>query len=230
MMRRRILLAIAAALVLWVVRDLAVPVRHDLRDFDPRAVARIETDMWRSYYDHRSVRLFSELTVLLRSQYGLPFWRSVAGAYYAARAAVVFQKGRERAEYDRALPALDRFYALIRAASASDFDAQRAARLELEWWIVHRQRAGHPPGDLERSLAQLQSAIYHLPPEQFAIHAKARADAMVIRDSRAAAGSVTADDWQQIAKLLEESWFGLRAAVEGGSPAAVIPAANGVSR
>ena len=229
-MRRKILLAIAAALVVWVVRDLAVPVRHDLREFDPQAVARIETDMWRSYYDHRQVRLFSQLTFLLRSQYGLPFWRSVEGAWYAARAAVVFQKGRNRAEYDRALPDLNRFYALIRGASATGFDAPTAARLELEWWIVHRQRADHPPGDLERSLAELQAAIYRLPPEQFALHAKARADAMVIRDTLAAAGGVSENDWGQIAKLLEESWVGLRAAVEGAGPAGVIPASRGVAR
>jgi hypothetical protein len=41
--------------------------------------------MWRSYYDHRPVKLFGELTELLRTPSGFPFWRSVPGAFYAAR-------------------------------------------------------------------------------------------------------------------------------------------------
>lgn len=35
----------------------------------------------------------------------------------------------------------------------------KVARLELEWWIIHRQRASHTSGDLEAALALLAAGI-----------------------------------------------------------------------
>ena len=42
----------------------------------------LETAMWRSYYDHQPVRLFGQLSELMRTQYGFPFWRSIVGAFH----------------------------------------------------------------------------------------------------------------------------------------------------
>jgi hypothetical protein len=157
--------------------------------------------MWRSYYDHRPIQLFLELATLLRREFELPFWRSWQGAYYAARSAVVFQRGRERAEYRRALPDLVEYYSLIRSASTTPFDVRRVAELELEWWIVHRQA----PGNLPTALAELPAAMYGQPAPEFAEHARLRAEAMVLRDG--------GGDWGRIGALLERSWVSLHDAV-----------------
>ena len=93
----------------WIAWDLVDPRTHDAREFDGHEVARIETETWRSYYDHQPVKLFAQLTELLRMQYGFPFRRSALGAFYAARAAVVFQAGHARPDYTRALPDLVRY-------------------------------------------------------------------------------------------------------------------------
>jgi hypothetical protein len=201
--------------------DAAIPRRHSLKNFDPHAVARLETDMWRSYYDHNHVALFSQLIELLRSQYHLSTTRSVIAAYYAAHAAVIFQRGTKRPDYEQALPALVRYYSLIRAGSESAFDVQRAAQLELEWWIIHRQRARHAPGDLAESLAALQAELYGLPAVRFREHAQARADAMLLRDQRAQAGQVSTADWKRINYLLDESWVSLLRVVRQGPEAAL---------
>lgn len=190
----------------WIWWDLGGPQSHDLRDFDGHEVARLETAMWRSYYDHRPVKLFSELTELLRRQYGFPFWRSVAGGFYAARAAEVFQEGHNRSEYMRALPDLVSYYKLIRQTSRQPLDVAHAASLELEWWIIHRERDKYGKEALDRSLADLQAAIYGHPADDFATHAVARADAMLLRDVRAESGSPSPDDWRQIGTLLDTSW------------------------
>ena len=197
----------------WIIRDLTSREHHSLRRFDPHEVARLETDMWRSYYGRSRIRLAEELVELLRKEYHLPVWQSVAGAVYAARAAAIFQDGHNRAEYERALPDLDSYYSLIRAANDEPFPVEQTARLELEWWIIHRERAQHPPADLERSLADLQAEIYHQPQELFAEHARARAEAMLIRDSRQEAGNVTEEDWSRIGKLLDTSWSSLASTV-----------------
>ncbi len=195
----------------WVIVDFARAGRHDLRQFDPHEVARIETAMWRSYYDHEPVKLFAELSTLLRRQFRLPFWKSCQGAYYAARSAVVFQRGKERPDYLRALPDLVDYYALIRRASATPFDVQRVSELELEWWIVHRQRDRYSPGDLARALAELQAAVYDLPAAEFAEHARWRAAAMLLRDA--------GGDWRRIGEMLDRSWVSLYEAVHVERPA-----------
>ncbi len=206
-----------AALALWIALDLAVPVHGNLRRFDPHVVARLETEMWRSYYEHRPLRLFRELATLLRTEYHLPLWRSYLGAYHAARGAIVFQRGHSHAGYLQALPEIRLFYRLIRRSSDIPFDVDQVSRLELEWWIVHREAAMHPPDDLERVLAELQAAVYREPAGRFREHAGARAEAMRVRDARAAAGRVAEDDWRRIGNLLDASWTSLFTAVESPS-------------
>jgi hypothetical protein len=184
-----------------------------MRSFDPDEVARLETAMWRSYYARQKVRLYNQLAELLRTEYNLPFIRSNTVAYQAARAAFVFKDGRNRQDYEKALPYLVSFYSSVREVSDVPFDVDRAARLEVEWWIIHRERGSHAPGDLARALAELSSALYQMPAERFAEHARLRAEAMTIRDTKADMGGVTDEDWVEIDKLLHASWRSLKVAV-----------------
>jgi hypothetical protein len=212
-MRRRRLVAaslVAVALAVWIGIDLAAPRQTDLRDFDPDIVAKLETDMWRSYYSRQRFRLFLELGKLLREQYHAPLIRSNVMAFHAAKAAFVFKDGKGRADYERALPDLVRYYTAIRRMSATPFDVKRVAALELEWWIIHRERKNHALKDLDRSLAELQAAIYEMPVTKFMEHGRLRADAMRIRDDKAEAGEVTEADWNAIHELLRQSWHKLR--------------------
>ena len=204
------LVAAAAGGAGWAVAELARPRRVDIREFDPDEVARLETAMWRSYYDRRRLPLFGQLVALLQGQFHLQPLRAVTLAGLAARAAAVFQVGATHADYRRALPYLERYYAGIRAVSEVPFDPWRAAELELEWWIVHREADDHPPGDLEAALADLAAELYQVPAERCWTHAARRAEAMTIRDrtSRREVG-VTGDDWDRIEAVLWVSWKAL---------------------
>ena len=215
-MKHRWLIGIGTVLALlagWVIHDVTSTERHSLRQFDPHEVGRLETAMWRSYYDRSRLSLARELIELLRDQYHLPFWRAASGAVHAARAAAIFQEGHNRAEYERALPDLVSYYSLIRQASEEDFPVDETARLELEWWIVHRERAHHPQSDLEHSLALLQATLFHQPQSYFFDHAQARAEAMLLRDTRQESGGVSERDWARIGRLLDTSWTSLQKTV-----------------
>jgi hypothetical protein len=209
----RVSLALIAAILAWVAFDIFGPRHARLREFDADEVARLETAMWRSYYEKHRLRLFNQLSELLRTQYNMPLIRSNGVAYYAANAAFVFQRGKQRADYEKALPDLIKFYSAIREMSDIPFDVDRAAKLELEWWIIHRERAKHAPIDLERALAGLQAEIYRVPVERLMEHGRLRAEAMTIRDTKAAVGGVTEEDWANIDQLLRASWRSLAAAV-----------------
>ncbi len=217
----RIVLLIALALIAYAAYDLFAPRASRMRSFDPDEVARLETAMWRSYYARQRLQLYNQLSELLRTQYNLPFIRSNAVAYQAARAAFVFKDGRNRQDYEQALPYLVSFYSAIRKVSDIPFDVDRAARLEVEWWIIHRERALHAPGDLARALAELSSELYQMPTERFAEHARLRAEAMTIRDTKADAGAVTEQDWAEIDELLHRSWKSLKDAVNNPRSAGV---------
>ena len=210
----RVMVLVLALLAGGVLYDLYFPRTTHMREFDPDEVARLETAMWRSYYDQQRLRLFNELSELLRTQYHMPLIRSNQVAYYAANAAFVFKQGKERTDYEKALPDLLKFYREIRKLSDIPFDAERAARLELEWWIIHRQRAQHGPGDLDKALAELQAEIYQVPAERVMEHGRLRAEAMTIRDTKAENGGVTEADWVRINDLLKESWRSLAKAVK----------------
>ena len=72
----RSVLLIAVLLIAGVVYDLYFPRTAKMREFDADEVARLETAMWRSYYDKKQVQLFNQLSELLRTQYHMPLVRS----------------------------------------------------------------------------------------------------------------------------------------------------------
>ncbi|MEO8100352.1 MAG: hypothetical protein ABI811_21815 [Acidobacteriota bacterium] len=200
------LLGATLLLAAEAIRERFTP-PHDLRDFDAAAVGKLDTEMWRSYYERRQVLLLRQLLTLLSRQFGMPPLEAVRNAYRAAHAAFVFKDGKSRVDYERALPDLQAYYADVSARATRPFDANRAASLELEWWIQHRERSPQ----LARGLAELQAALYAVPPEKFEEHARLRADAMALRDDRGTA--VTEQDWNKIGEMLNESWRSLHAAV-----------------
>jgi hypothetical protein len=206
-----------AALTVWVVASLAWPRRVDLRSFDPVEVGRAETAMWRSYYEKRPVRLFWQLASDLRAQFHTGFARSVASAYRASKAAFVFKDGRSRADYMRALPDLQRYYASIDDIAAERFDASVVARTELEWWIIRRERDRHTMDEWAQLIATEGAEMYHVPAAQLADYARLRVEAMVLRDEKGA--GITEEDWRTIAGILERSWQALSRAIAPASVA-----------
>jgi hypothetical protein len=108
------------------------------------------------------------------------------------------------------------------AARPVPADAARAARLELDWWIVHRETAeqARGPGDLERALAELAAELYQVPAERLGVHAGRRAEAMTIRDRRAQEpGGVAEADWDRIQSLLRLAWRALATELRAAPPA-----------
>jgi hypothetical protein len=203
---KRLLIVVAVVCAVLGLNDWLAP-QKDLRAFDAAAVGKMDTEMWRSYYERHEVRLFWQLITLLRSQFGMPPIEATLNAYRAAHAAFVFKDGKSRSDYEKALPDLDAYYAAVSARSTRPFDAHRAAVLELEWWILHRERSP----ELAQGLAELQSAIYQVPAEKFVEHARLRAEAMVLRDDRDTA--ITEQDWTRIGGMLDQSWKSLWAGV-----------------
>ncbi|MCO6492005.1 MAG: hypothetical protein J5I98_26550 [Phaeodactylibacter sp.] len=208
---KRFSLLAFSALLLWIAASLLLPRHSNLREFDPAVVGQLDAAMWRSYYEGRKLRLFLQLSRLVRRQFHAPYWRSFPIAYQAARAATTFQSGANRSDYARALSPLEKYFGAINRLSDRPFDVKSAARSELEWWIIRREPQ-HATADWERLLAEVAATLYHQPAKQFAEYARLRVEAMVLRDSKGP--TITETDWKEITALLEESWQALWAAVQ----------------
>ena len=73
-----------AVLLGWCTLDLYIPHSTDIRQFNPSEVARLDNAMWRSYYDKKPLKLYTQLAELLRSQYQFPFLKSYVVAFSAS--------------------------------------------------------------------------------------------------------------------------------------------------
>lgn len=205
--------SLSLALLVWIAVNVFVPRRHSIRQFDPAEVARLETAMWRSYYDKNPALLFWQLAGGLRQQFHAPFWRSFGLAFQATRAAFTFKQGQSRTDYERAIPTLTNYYQSIQDLTVEQFEVPKVAALELEWWIVHRERNRYSYQNLADALAQTSAALYRQPAPAFRTYAQLRANAMRLCDEAGQRGATEAD-WQQIEQELERAWGNLHQVVK----------------
>ncbi|WP_128952013.1 hypothetical protein [Bradyrhizobium guangzhouense] len=204
-------LIVGTALAALVAAYAGIPRQADLRAFDPAEMARLETAMWRDYYDKRYAALFYHLYASTRTQFGFSPFRSLHIAFSAAEAAKSFQPTHSRQEANAALPALLAYYRDFAAAAPAGFDVEEAARLELDWWQARREAVG--PQDYGITIARVAALTYGKRAEdagirQFGI---ARAEAMAYRDARGE--GITEADWAAIETLLAGAYRSLKAGV-----------------
>ncbi|UFH56258.1 hypothetical protein [Spirosoma sp. KNUC1025] len=210
-MKWKILLLAVLLLISWILVDLFIPRKVDLRQFNPNEMARLDTDMWRSYYERKPLKLFWQSAELVRTHVRAPFWQSFVIAYHAARAAFIFKDGQTRTDYNRALPDLEKFYAGIDQLSEQPINVTQAAQNELEWWVIRRERDQHPPVEWANLQARITADLYRIPVKNCAQYGLLRTEAMLFRDQRGKA--ITNADWQRIRRLLNQSWQSLSEAV-----------------
>jgi hypothetical protein len=203
----------AAAAVLVVVAALtayaAIPRRADLTAFDPGETARLETLMWRHYYDKRFFALFGDLYALARDQDGFSPLDSVRIAVAAARAAQAFQSTTSRAEAQAAVPLLIDYFAVLARGAPEPLDIVTAARAELDWWQARRESAG--PQSYGLTIARVTSLVYGVDGEDVRSFGVMRAQAMASRDSLG--NSITEADWRFIEQMLLSAYQHLKRAV-----------------
>ena len=217
MNRRTATLALVLALILGGIGAYASWPRHpDLRGFEPGDIARLETAMWRDYYEKRYPALFYHLYELSRTQFGFSPLDSFRIAWAAARAAKAFQPTRSREAANAALPPLVTYYRLLASAVPGGFDAEAAARLELDWWQARREAVA--PGQYGATVARVAAITYGKPADDrsLLISGIGRAEAMAYRDARGQA--MTDPDWSEIECRLLRAYRSLKAAVAASGP------------
>lgn len=196
------LMALAAGLVLVVAQDRTA--RPNPRGFDPQEMGRLESAMWRSYYDGRWLRLIGQTMQVSCGQYGFSWWDGARLSKHAAIAAMYF---RRETNDPRCIGQLESYYGIVRHATRISFDVSEAARLELQWWQERRRDV--PPAQYARTIARLSGFIHGVGEVEAMESALLRTHAMVYRDARRD-GKMTDADWEEVSRQLTAAYTVLK--------------------
>ncbi|MBI2845598.1 MAG: hypothetical protein HYX86_03520 [Chloroflexi bacterium] len=183
-------------------------------NFDPARLAELEAAGWEAYYARNWPRAFWLLVLLCREQFRLSWLSALRAAYYVTRASMAFAPKENDVPATKAY--LEKFYATAKANAG--YDPQRAAELELRYWIVHRQLVGNPDkADMIQALAELHSTLFGLPMEKVHRSAELRSAAAETVDRITSRTSTDiAQDWNSIRHYLTQAYSEIRQALAGG--------------
>ena len=193
-----------------------MPQRHRTRSFDPNRVGALECRAWVAYYRRRWATLLVASVGLVRAGFGMRWWPTLKGAWLVLRANQRWAPADT--DPDGARRCMQRFYRLVAAEAGEPLDTTEAARLEVEWWRLHRerQRGGGSGGQdpLVDALAALYSFVYRARPDEVRPAADLRAAAMDVSDRWVAEGcSLDSPLIAEERSLLVRSYAALLAAV-----------------
>ena len=182
----------------------------NLREFNPERVAKIETEMWQAYYRHNFLKLFILLLRLVHNQFQLGYFYTIKTAYYSAIAAIIFRKSRGKENKDLLEKKLTKFFKNVSAVAQDKFDYQKAAELELQWWMVDRYPEKYPI-DRRNALGKAMASVYNIDPEKLATYSEYRAQAMELQDEAEKENKEA--DWGKVQSLLLASYESLYKAI-----------------
>jgi hypothetical protein len=169
-------------------------------ELDPEVIAIAETEMWKAYYSGDKRTLASQLMMVQRTQFGLTWTEAALVTKDLASAAMQFSEIRSGYQ-EKVLPTLTAAYARIGEAKNMRFDAEDAARAELDWWIARRDPERNSVESIGNAIGELYGVLYGGMKPEFGQAGLLRAEASVLRD----AGQENAD-WKRIEGLLIESY------------------------
>lgn len=158
--------------------DVASPMRR----FDPLRLAHYERENYIAYYQRRWLKLLRVSVGMVREAFGLSLWQAIHGAYLVARAEIAFAPAPDN-DVPVAEEYMRRFFAFVKGVHRADFDVEQAARLEVEWWTVHRRLFGQVENQgLVDALANAYAAAHGTEPALVREAAYHRAQAMLCSD------------------------------------------------
>jgi hypothetical protein len=197
-------------------------VNSKMRQFDPRKVAYYEKENWAAYYQKQWLRLLRVSVGMVRHSFALSTWQAIRAAYLVARAEIAAAPFPDN-DVPLAEAYMRRFYALVKQIHGESFDVNEAARLEVNWWVVHRRLFGQADNqELVDALTDLYATVYTVERRQVCPAAFHRAQAMIYSDRWVNEGRVEPSPLlEQVETELYLSYAALREAVSGEALAGV---------
>ena len=155
---------------------------NPIRNLDPRKLAHFEKENYVAYYQKDWLKLLRMSVGMVKEAFGLSWLQAIYGAYLIARAEMAFAPFPDN-DIPRTEAYVRRFYQFIKSVHREEFDVDRAVRLEVHWWGVHRRLFGNAEnGELVEALKCLYEEVYGAQPAKFHEAAYQRARGMLYSD------------------------------------------------
>jgi len=187
---------------------------NPIRNFDPRKLAHYEKENYIAYYQKDWLKLLRVSIGLVKESFGLSFWQAMYAAYLVARAEIAFAPFPEN-DVPKAEAYMHRFYQFIKNVHHEDFDVERAATLEVNWWSVHRKLFGNAENrELVETLKNLYAEAYGVEVAKVEEAASLRAKGMLYSDLWVNAGKPAESPLlAQEEEALYQSYLSLKKAI-----------------
>ncbi len=130
-----------------------------MRSFDPRRVGRLECATWVTYYRREWLKFLVAALEVTRHAFALSWPATLRGAWLVLRANQLWAPYPNN-DPEGARRCMRGFYALVARRHGVTFDVTEAARLEVEWWRIHRHLQRDDPTADERALVDALAALY----------------------------------------------------------------------
>ena len=155
---------------------------NPIRNLDPRKLAHYEKENYVAYYQKEWLKLLRVSVGMVKEAFGLSWLQAVYGAYLIARAEIAFAPFPVN-DIPLTEAYVKRFYQFIKKVHKEDFDVDRAVKLEVQWWGVHRRLFGNAENqELVEALKGLYEEVYGAESEKFQEAAYHRAKGMLYSD------------------------------------------------
>jgi hypothetical protein len=147
-------------------------------------VAGLECDAWVAYYQRRWLKFLAAAVGMVRAGFGMSWPRTVLAAWFVLRANQLWAPAPVN-DPERARLCMQRFYELVRATYGEPRDPAVSARLEVEWWRVHRSGSPGTPAardELVDALVRLYAFVFGVPESDVRPAAVHRSRAIEVSD------------------------------------------------
>jgi hypothetical protein len=188
---------------------------NPMRNFDPNKIAHYEKENYVAYYQKDWLKLLRVSVRLVKETFGLSWLQAAYGAYLVARGEIAFAPFPVN-DVPRAESYVRRFYQFIKNVHREEFDVTRAAKLEVNWWTVHRKLFGNPENqELVDALTGLYAEAYGIDPAKVQAAASQRAQGMLYSDQWVNAGKPAGSPLlAQEEQALLQSYISLKEAIQ----------------
>lgn len=155
---------------------------NPMRNFDPQKIAYYEKENYVAYYQRDWLKLVRVSVGMVKETFGLNWLQAAYAAYLVVRAEIAFAPYPQN-DVPQAKRYMRQFYSFIQNVHHLHLDLDRAAELELNWWIAHRKLFGNPDNqELVDALADIYALAYGVNRDRLLDAARYRAQGMLYSD------------------------------------------------
>jgi len=187
---------------------------NPMRNFDPQKIAYYEKENYVAYYQRDWLKLVRVSVGMVKETFGLNWLQAAYAASLVARAEIAFAPYPQN-DVPKAKGLMRQFYSFLQNIHHLNIDLDRAAELELNWWIAHRKLFGNPNNqELVDALADIYALAYGVNRNRLMDAARYRAQGMLYSDYWVNQGKDTHSPLlAQEEKALCDSYVALKSAI-----------------